>query len=150
MITLKFSKNSWHYRLASFGTDKVISDNLCGYFWQVLWGFIWFIWSSLCVILIAYCMLAEPIAYLLAVFNTGVWVRIDTFLLVGLCCWAFILLIVAVSLFYELSEKLKEKRRLAAYQRKFDKINEVERKDNFIVAIWHKVHDKTCAKLEFK
>jgi len=40
MITI--NKESWHYKLVKFGTDKEydISNNLCIYFWQCVRGFL--------------------------------------------------------------------------------------------------------------
>ena len=144
MVTLKFSKNSWHYKLASFGTyDYFISDNLCKYCWQVIKGFAFGLLVLSFFTVILYCAIVEPIIYLLVVYETGIWVMpTSPALPIGLGVWGAVFVIL-------LGEGIRVSyRRIAQYNAQREGLPQP--KDSFIVAVWRKFHDKTCAKLEFK
>ena len=149
MKTLNFSKNSWHYWVAEFGCfDNSVTDNLCGYIWQVIQGLFFLTWLTFIVVFFAYCTLAEPVVYLYTVYQTGIWVKPDDFLQVGIGLWCGIILFTIFSAIAHTLSNYKEKRREARYNELYNGIPAP--KDSFIVAVWRKFHDKTCAKIEFR
>ena len=151
MVTLKFSKNSWHYKLASFGTsyDYFISDNLCKYCWQVIKGFAFGLLVLSFFTVILYCAIVEPIIYLLVVYETGIWVMpTSPALPIGLGVWGAVFIILLGHGIRVSYSKYKNNRRIAQYNAQREGLPQP--KDSFIVAVWRKFHDKTCAKLEFK
>lgn len=141
---VKFSRDSWHYKLANFGSDRVaywLETDICSYSRKVFAGFITFVMITfLC------CVLLGIIA--LAVYEHYMWFTDQgsfgpaAFLVDGT-----IILIGGIALI----EVFKHKIRRYSNQRYWDKLTGVKKTkpDNFLVTLYKKFKDKTCYKVTF-
>lgn len=133
MKTLKFSKNSWHYKLARFGdefSERNLSD-ICSYTRAFLWGtflFLLFVAFMLGIIFIH----GEAIGYVAAMIAQGTFIEPDT--LAGICLMLygafFILCLITYTTKTVCEHKFKE--------------------DNFVVNAYHSFKDKYCVRVEVK
>lgn len=133
MKTLKFSKNSWHYKLARFGdefSERNLSD-ICSYTRAFLWGtflFLLFVTFMLGIIFIH----GEAIGYVAAMIAQGTFIEPDT--LAGIC------LILYGALFT-----------IWFFTRAFIIVTEHKfKEDNFVVNAYHSFKDKYCVRVEVK
>lgn len=151
MRSLKFSTKSLHYRLALLWCDDnrhMISNNICGYFWQVLLGSIVAIVLVGVVIFISSLAVIFPLVYLVVALQTGIWFDTPTEVVAGLCIDAIVIFVVICAMIGSCIEACKERKRERDYQRMMAG-EQIIKNDSFIVEIYNKFKNKTCAKIEF-
>ena len=152
MKSLKFSTKSLHYRLALLwcNDDRYkISDNICGYFWQVLFGTVTAIlmFGAICVMLSI--TVVFPLVYLVVALQTGIWFKPPDEMIAGLCIDAVVILVVISTMIASYLYERKERKRERDYQRMIAG-EQISNNDSFIVEVYRKFKNKTCVKLEFK
>ena len=149
MKSLKFSKKSIHYRLALLWCSYSynISDNICGYFWQVFFGTLSAIGMFIVIIALLSLSVVFPLVYLVVALQTGIWFKAPDEVVAGLCFDASIIFIVLCGIVSYYYTEYKERKRKRDYQRKSN--GEYIETHSFIVEIYRKFKDKTCAKIEF-
>lgn len=149
MITLKFSKNSWHYKfIASMKETHYISDNICGYFWDFFFCCVTAALIFFGTVIALYVMVVAPLMWLWVIIQFG-YLQPHTEAGVGVI--ADIVALLIAGLFYLVEVWIParaEKKRREEYEAR--KNGEYKpRQDSFVKAVWNKFHDKTCAKIEF-
>ena len=133
MKTLKFSKNSWHYKLARFGDEFECRDlsNICSYTRAFLWGTLLFSLFTMFIFGIV-VMHGEAIGYIAAMIAQGTFIEPDTF--AGVClmlyCALFTIWFFTRTHIIVTEHKFKE--------------------DNFVVNAYHSFKDKYCVRIEVK
>ena len=139
MVTLKFSKNSWHYKFISLFKDRhYISNNICGYIRDFILScfFAILLFFALCVVL--YVMVVAPLMwgfvmlqldmYISPLKEAGIGLILDT---CALIIFGFYYLLEVVIPAYA------EKKRLEAYEA-MQNGKYKPKPDSFIKAVWNK------------
>lgn len=155
MKEVKFSQNSWHWRLANtYGnaktrydyeteTDKYEGD-ICSYTRSVMWGALAALLLTAGLGLIA-ASIADFGAWVVVGFLVGTWVKIDVlgFLIIAA---TFAVVVVAAMIYVATKhEKWKRKR----WERKHERaMVEEEKPEGFVKAAYRKFKDKTCFRVE--
>ena len=152
MKEVKFSQNSWHWRLAkTYGnaktrydyeteTDKYEGD-ICSYTRSVMWGILGALVVTAVLGIVA-ASIANFGAWVVVGFLVGSWVKLDPLgaIIIG------IMIVVALGalVIYACAnyEKWKRKRK---YKRA---MFEEEKPEGFVKAAYRKFKDKTCFKVE--
>lgn len=155
MKEVKFSQNSWHWRLANtYGNAKTRYDyetetnkyegDICSYTQSVMWGALAALFLTAVLGLIA-ASIANFGAWVVAGFLVGSWVKIDAlgFLIVALTISAAIV----AAMFYVASKHEKWKRNRWARKQELAMVEE-EKPEMFIQAAYRKFKDKTCFRVE--
>lgn len=133
MKTLKFSKNSWHYKLARFGDEFSERDlsNICSYTRAFLWGTLLFSLFTVFILGIV-VMHGEAIGYVAAMIAQGTFIEPDT--LAGICLMLYIAAFTLGLIIYAT-------RTVCEHEFK---------EDNFVVNAYHSFKDKYCVRVEVK
>ncbi len=151
MNTLKFNKKSWHYQLVRAVKDEWhISDNFCGYFWDVI------ISGSILLLMLAmitmclFILVVAPLLYL-AVGLQYQFFELPKEVAVGLVFDVGLLLIYV---WFLVSDWLADRRELKR-QKFYDEYvknnyKKVEKKPSFVITAWRTFKDKTCFRIEFE
>lgn len=134
---IKFNRNSWHLKLANFGSTRVadwLETDICTYIRAVIAGAVWavFIFSVISVIL-------SLLAY--ALYENYLWVAGEKLGPVGFILDISILVILALICYDITCMKLRNFRR---------KPRKVRKSDSFVSATYRKFKDKTCYKVGFE
>lgn len=139
---IKFSTDSWHYKLANFGKDRIpdwLETDICRYSRAVVSGFI-----ALIMITFLCCILVGFMSY--AVYEHYQWFAGQAslgpvaFLLD--CTILFVVCIVTL-------EMLKHKIRAFSDKKVYNKLFNTAPPDNFLLVLYRKFKEKTCYKVTF-
>lgn len=155
MKEVKFSQNSWHWRLANtYGnaktrydyeteTDKYEGD-ICSYTRSVILGALAALFLTAVLGLIA-ASIANFGAWVVAGFLVGSWVKIDAlgFLIIALT----IAVAVVAAMFYVVMKHEKWTRVRRARKQELAMAEE-EKPEGFVKAAYRKFKDKTCFRVE--
>ena len=151
MVTLKFSKNSWHYKFISLFKDRYfISDNICGYIRDFILScfFTTSVLVMLCVAL--YVMVVAPLMWGFVMLQLDMFIQPSIAAGVGVIMDIVALLIAGFHyLVVVVIPEYAEKKRLEAYEA-MQNGKYKPKPDSFVKAVYNKFHDKTCAKIEFE
>lgn len=139
---INFSSDSWHFKLANFGKDRVpdwLETDICRYSRAVIAGFFAFAMITfLCCILLGVITLAVYEHYQWFTgqgeFGPAAFLVDGTILLIG---------------FMVLLEMMKHKFRAFSNQRFYNKMVEKKEPDNFLFVLYMKFKEKTCYKVTF-
>lgn len=143
MKTLNFSRQSWHYQLAEFGSNSV-STNICSYIWQVLWGVIAVLAIAAVITLAVGIPLISLIFILLFGYDSeiifgkefnivAVGLLITSVYVAGATLWFCIE--IAPSKIYSVITN--------------STLTHETTSDNFLYSVWSKFKNNTCAKINF-
>ena len=149
MITLNFSRNSWHYRfIASMKDERYISNNICGYFWDFVFCCLAAALVFAVVVIVLYVMGVAPLMWLWVSIKFG-YLDPHAEAIVGVF---FDILAIHIAGFFYISDvwlpayyEAKRLKDYAAMQRGEYK----PKSDSFVKAAWKKFKNKTCARIEF-
>ena len=148
MKLLKFKRTSIHYQLALLWCDDYpnnISNNICGYSWQVLLGAIEAIGLILLAAVFLSLTIVLPSVYLVVYLETGIGFNPPSEVIAGLTLDTLIIFIALcgiVSHYYTEYKQSRHNRQKLGNQPTI-------KNDSFIVEIYQKFKNKTCAKIEF-
>lgn len=143
MKPLNFSRQSWHYQLASFGSNYV-STNICSYIWQVLWGVV----AVVAVSLVLSMLCGLPLISIIIIMFVGYEPEIlfgSEFNIVGLGALIFTIYALC-GILWCLIELVPSK--IKSIIKKTTVIPDMT-SDNFLYSAWSKFKDKTCVKIRF-
>lgn len=139
----KFSSNSWHFKLANVGTERVydwVETDICTYIRKVLAGF--FVLCLFTMLGIIACLFIG-----LGVYENVRWVMgwgdigPAALLLDGATLLIGSMLVI---------DLMKHKIRAKVYERLYNKmVLKKQQPDNFLVAVYKKFKEKTCYKVTF-
>lgn len=151
MVTLKFSKNSWHYKFISLFKERYfISDNICGYIRDFILSCFFALLSFCFIVTALYIMVVAPLMWGFVMWQLDMFIQPSTAAGVGFIMDIVALLIAGFHyLVVVVIPKHAEKKQLEAYEA-MQNGKYKPRKDSFVKAVYNKFHDKTCAKIEFE
>ncbi len=142
MKTLKFDKDSWHYKLANFGGVWYIEENICGYTRQVIRG-AFLAMLVLCVVeFFLFLCVASLLIVLISYIENGIFF-IDSPIYVAFISGVTIDIVVLfgyLNIEFQIQDKIKEKLFTS---------NDNKKKSNFIVEGYRAFKEKTCVRIEF-
>jgi hypothetical protein len=147
---LKFSKNSWHYRLADIGGTPAWAHGFCDYARMVFKGLMLFIIATA---LVGFLVI-ENLIGIVALFQ-GTWMIAGETPLFAAAVNVFTLAVIAIvgiaASIVELKERSDAKKYAARYDENGDRIydNTPPKQPGFIRTWWNSVHDKICPVVEF-
>lgn len=155
MKEVKFSQNSWHWRLANtYGNAKTRYDyetetykyegDICSYTRSVMWGVLGALLLTAVLGIVA-ASIANFGAWVVAGIVVGSWVKLDllgAIIIVAVCVAAFVALV-----FYLITEHEKWKRRRWELRHERALLEE-DKSEGFIQAAYRKFKDKTCFRVE--
>ncbi len=151
MNTLKFNTKSWHYRLVRFIKNEwEISDNFCGYFWDVVMSGIVLLLMLAMVIFCLFVLVVAPLLYFVVGLQYQFFEPTNE-VVIGLFFDAVLLVICVICLFSDwLADRreLKRQKQLDEYVK--NNYRTVEKKPSFVMTAWRTFKDKTCFRIEFE
>jgi hypothetical protein len=130
--------------------DWYISDNFCGYFWNVVFSGLIVLYFTAMVAICLFVLVVAPLLYLV------VGLQYQFFeppkeVAVGLVFDIGLLLVCVVFLFSDWLAERKQRKRDRDYEEFVtNNYKKVEKKPSFIATAWRTFKDKTCFRIEFE
>lgn len=138
---IKFSNNSWHFKLANFGKDRVpdwLETDICRYTRAVIAGAVW---AVFCIVVTS--AILSLIGF--AIYENYLWIVGEKLGPVGFIADITLFVILAL-VALEIS---KDKIRKYSNQKYWAKITKEKQPDNFLYTVYLKFKEKTCYKVIF-